>query len=138
MVEFKPKGLYSFSVYPTAVLGTGFENVTVLAILDQETANAFTETRSKHIQVYPYLPAGTPNDPAAYNYLRVRRASGEIEIIGQAWIIPESVVLVNLQTITVRIANMAMDDVPKLREILAANGYKAVDISVSSEPVIEV
>ena len=31
---------------------------------------------------------------------------------------------------------MAMDDVPKLREILAANGYSAVDISVSSEPSI--
>ncbi len=131
MYDFKPGLVYSFSVYPVAILGTGFENATVLSIMDLETAMAFEDVRQLHISVFPSLPAGTPNDPKSYNYLRLRLASGVTKVIGLAWIDNDSVELVEMQTITVKIPNVVSSDQVKIRNALAANGYAVIEMIVN-------
>lgn len=115
---------YNFDVYPVTVLGNNFKNVTVLAILDRDTANQFVETQPMHINVYPYLPAGTPNNPGAYNWLKLRLASGQNTVIGIPWIVDNTVVEVTSKTAKVVIEGVSADDLPKIRNALSSNGFK--------------
>ena len=48
--NFQIREIYSFDVYPTAVLGNGFKNVTVLAVMDQESANQLIDTTALHVE----------------------------------------------------------------------------------------
>lgn len=129
-MDFVIKGVYSFNVYPVAVLGTAFENVTVMAVFDQETANAQGfDTVANHALVYPTLPPGSPNDPSLYNYVKIRTPSGKTQILGLPWIIEDSVQTVQLGTISLKISNVNSSSQNKIRQILAANGYNAVDLS---------
>ena len=129
-MNFNLKGVYSFNVYPVAILGTAFKNVTVMGIIDQETANAAGfDTVAEHAAVYATLPTGTPNDPSAYNYLKVRLPSGTTKILGLPWIIESSIQVVNLGTFTVKIANESANDQQAVIDALTANGFSVVDIS---------
>lgn len=129
-MNFNLKGTYSFNVYPVALYGTGFKNVVVMGILDQETANlAGFDTVAEHAAVYATLPTGTPNDPSAYNYLKVRLPSGATKILGLPWIIESSIEEVNLGTFTLKIANQSANDQQAIINALTANGFNAVDIS---------
>lgn len=126
------KGIYSFSVYPVAELGTAFQNATVLALFDQETANqAGFDTVAQHALVYPRLPVGTPNDPSMYTYVKLRLPSGKIQILGRPWIVESSIEVVELGTITVKISNVSINDQAKIQQALAANGYSATQLTFS-------
>lgn len=130
---YQIKQAYSFQVYPSALLGTGFQNVTVLAVMDQETANRETDTQAQHVQVYPTLPAGTPNDPAQYNYLKVRMPNGSTTILGMAWIKEDTIVQVTTGTIVVKITSSSpAADLAKVRNALLQNGFTAIDLSIAS------
>lgn len=132
MADFAIKGVYSFNVYPVARLGTNFANVTVMGEFDQATANAQGfDTAAEHAAVYNTLPAGTPNDPSAYNYIKIKLPSGATQILGVAWIVENSIEIVNLGTITVKISNVNSSDTEKVRKALASNGFAATSISFS-------
>jgi len=129
---FEIREIYSFDVYPAGVLGNGFQNVTVLAVMDQESANQIIDTQAVHVDVYPYLPAGTPNNPSAYNYLKIRTANGETTVLGVPWINEESIVHVDSTEITVKIGNVVASDVAAIRAALQQNGFTALDITVGA------
>lgn len=128
MYNFQPGNAYSFNVHPVAILGNDFTNVTVTAILDQETANQFIDTRALHVQVYPTLPQGTPDDPSVYMYLKLKTASGNTRVIGVPWINIETVELVEMGTFTITIPNRSVTDTAKIQNALAANGITASNI----------
>lgn len=133
MINFKTRNVYSFDVYPVAVLGMKFSNVTVMAgSVDPETARASgTDIYGLHAQVFPSLPAGsTPDDPTAYDYVKIKMADGEVTCIGLPWIVADSVQLIEEITFNVKISKVSMNDLPLVVQALAANGYTAVDITV--------
>ena len=125
------RSVYNFEVYPVPILGNNFKGVTVLALMDRETAAKEMDPQAMHINVYPYLPAGTPNDPNGYDYVKIKTTANIVTILGLAWIKPESVQLVSSQTVTVKIGNVSANDIPRIRNALVQNGYNALDLSIS-------
>ncbi len=126
--NFQIREIYSFDVHAPAVLGNGFKNVTVLAVMDQESANQLIDTQSLHVNIYPYLPEGTTNRPDGYNYLKIRTANGEVTVLGIPWINEASIVHVVSNSVTVKIGNVQASDLPAIRDALMQNGFTALDI----------
>lgn len=125
-----PKSTVSFSVYPAAALPSSYKNVKVLGIIDDTTARALgLSVQEKHVNVYPSLPAGTPDDPTAYMYVRIQHPSGEFEILGLPWIRESTIVSMNFETLYAKISQVKPDDYENILALLAANGYDHVELS---------
>ncbi len=118
-------------MYAVPVLGSDFNNVTVLSILDKDSANQLIDAEAQHIAVFPYLPQGSPNNAASYNYIKIRTSAGNIAVLGLAWINENSVEEVQARTITVTIANVSASDIPKVRNCLAQNGFNNVIVDIA-------
>lgn len=128
-----PKSTVSFSVYPTAVLPSSYKNVKVLGIIDDTTARALGHSvEEKHVNVYPSLPAGTPDDPTAYMYVRIQHASGELETLGLPWIRESTIVSMNFDVIYAKISQVQPSDYENILALLGANGYDHVELSTKA------
>jgi hypothetical protein len=118
-------GVYSFSVYPVAVLGTDFKNALVMSILDAESAQAMgLDILAQHALIYPSLPSTTVNNPQKYRYLKIKLPSGLTQIIAMEWINPTTLQSVNLGRYTIVIDNEASTSQQKILSALAANNFK--------------
>ncbi len=116
--------VYSFNVFPVALLGNNFQNVTVQALLDANTAQILgVDIQAIHRQIYPLLPPGTPSDPTKYTYLKVRLQSGAVSILAVPWIDDTTVSLVSSATIVVTIGNVSSLDQARIQACLVQNGY---------------
>lgn len=119
----------SFSVYAPAVLGTNFNKVTLLGILDYESAQSFLNVATKAIEVYPSLPANTIKDHTKYRYLKVKMADGKSTCIALEWIKESTYTVHTGLSLNVTIPNATSIDADRVRAILSANGYNDVTIS---------
>ncbi len=131
MINFQLKQVYSFSVHPVAVLGNNFNNVTIVGLMDQDQANKEIDTQALHVQVYPYLPTGTPNRPDGYDYVKIKFPSGDTSILGLAWIKEDTVTKIVSSTINVKLGNVSPADVTRVRNALVQNGFNDIEISVN-------
>jgi hypothetical protein len=129
--SFEIKGVYNFDVYPTAILGDDFDNVTILAILDYETALQTADIPAIHTNVFPYLPSGIPDDPSQYDYVRIRTASGSATILGIPWINLDTLELVESRRMTVKIEGVSSSDVERVRIALVQNGFNNLEITLN-------
>lgn len=126
---------YSFSVYASNILGNDFKNVKVTGTIDGANAALLgLDIQAKHAQIYPQVPSsvGMPNDPTQYNYLLVLTQSGTRTILGMPWIDESSISVVNAQTATAVIDGVTAQDLPLIRQALAANGYNNVALTISN------
>lgn len=114
---------YSFEVWPNNILGNDFKNVRVLAILDRDSANQLISTQSMHVNVYPYLPAGTPNNPGQYNYIKIQTASGAVTCLGLPWIKESSIRVVEYKKMLITLDGITMEDVVRAQNALIKNGF---------------
>lgn len=127
------KSILSFSVYPTAVLNSTFKNVKVLGIIDSSMARDLgTGVDELHANVYNSLPAGTPNDPDAYLYVRIEFANGARQILGLPWIKESSIVISNYTVINAKISGVKPSDWDDILALLGANGYNQVELTASN------
>lgn len=129
--SFQNRKVYSFDVHPSAILGTGFKNVTVQAVLDYESALSFGDIDAQHANVYRYLPVGTPNRPQDFDYLLIKTDQGTTTIIGVPWIVEETIELVESLKMTVIIEGVGNNDVERVRACLTQNGYDKISISLA-------
>lgn len=129
--DLRNKNTYNFDVYPTAFIGNNFKNVYVLGVLTREMANKEIDTAAQHIQVYNTLPPSTPNDPDAYDYVKLKWPDGSTRVIGLAWIKAETVELVDARTVTVKIGNVLASDTARIRRALVQNGFSTLEFSIS-------
>lgn len=129
-VNLQIRQVYSFEVYPVAILGNNYRNATVVAVMDRETANKEIDTQALHVSLYPYLPPGTPNDPNGYDYVKIKMPSGETTVLGIAWIKPETVQLVESRVVTVKIANVSASDIVRIKNALVQNGFTSINVSI--------
>lgn len=127
---FQTRKVYSFDVHPSAILGTGFKNVTVQAILDYQSALSFSDLEALHVNVFPHLPPGTPNRPQDFDYLLLRTESGDSTIIGIPWIVEETIELVESLKMNVVIDGVGSSDIERVRACLSQNGYNNIAISI--------
>lgn len=124
----------SFDVYPAAVLGQSFENVTVLGLIDPGTANGSIDIIGMHAAVYPYLlQAGlnVPNDPTQYNYIKIRTQSGKVTVLGMPWINESTIVATTNQVITAVVSGVTAQDVQGIQNALIANGYNQFKVTIT-------
>ena len=131
---FELKCTYNFEVYPSAILGNDFNNVTVLGIMDMASADVITNITTLHALVYPLLPTGSPVDPEDYTYLKVRQESGEIRVIAIEWIQPATIEKLNEGICIVRFNRLSPTKTTELRTALSANGFTDFTIDWISEP----
>ena len=128
--SFQTRKVYKFDVYPSAILGTGFNNVTVSAVLDYRAALAFGDLDAMHVNIFPHLPAGTPNRPQDFDYLLLRVESGDLTVIGIPWIIDETVELVESLQANVVIDGIGSSDIERIRACLSQNGFNKISITL--------
>ena len=130
-INFKLRGAYTFSVYPSALLGTTYNNVTVLSIMDPSSAGKEIDVQALHAQVFPTLPPGAPTKYDGYDYIKIQLSTGQVTILGIAWIVPSTITLITSSTITVTINNVSASDMPKILNALVQNGYNDVILSIN-------
>lgn len=121
----------SFDVFPASVLGNNFENATVLGLLDPSSANQIIDIVSNHAAVFPYLPAGVPNDPTQYNYIKIRTQSGKITALGMPWINESTITATTNQVITAIISGVTTSDLQRVQNALISNGYNSISVTIT-------
>jgi hypothetical protein len=129
-IQFQTRKVYSFDLHPSSILGTGFNNVTVQAILDYQSALAFADLDALHVNVFPHLPPGTPNRPQDFDYLWLRTQNGDTTIIGIPWIVEETIELVESLKMNITIEDVGSIDIERVRACLSQNGYNKIAISL--------
>ena len=127
---FELKKVYNFDVYPSTILGDDFKNVTILSIMDYESALQLADVAAIHVNVYPYLPTGLPDDPSQYDYVRIRTASGQTTILGISWINLDTVELVESRRMMIKIDGVSSSDIERVRLALVQNGYNNIEINI--------
>lgn len=130
MYNFKIRNSYSFQIYPSSIIPDDFTNVLVMGEIDWESANMETDIYAQHAQCYPYLPAGTPNNPEHYNYLKLKTTTGAVRIIGIPFIKEETITEIGGKTILVEIPNRSSEDVAAVTAALVSNGFQVGKISL--------
>lgn len=123
-MDFKINSSYTFNNRASAILGAGHKNAKLVAIFDSKLAASFINIQSTHANIFPYLPAGTPNSPEKYTYL-LFEINGERKVIAQEWIDELSVVESSTQAIQIDIQNVTTQDVTKIRNMLTIGGFAA-------------
>jgi hypothetical protein len=129
--QFANRKVYSFDVHPSSILGTGFKNVTVQAVLDYDSATNFGDIDALHVNVFSYLPMGTPNRPQDFDYLLLKTEGGDTTVIGIPWIIEETIELVQSLKANVVIDGLTSSgDLERIRACLAQNGFDKLTINL--------
>ena len=93
----------SFEVYPSAIIGTKFQNAIVRGLVDHSGVTEFNPA-VMHANVYPSIPAGKiVDDFRKYNYLRLELPSGSTVFVGLPWIIESTVQVISNQDLVITI-----------------------------------
>ncbi len=129
-MEFAVRKVYSFDVYPAAVLGTGFKKVTVQAVLDYQSAQGFDDIEAIHSNIKAWLPEAIRERPQDFDYLLLRTEDGVNTVIGIPWIIEDSVVLVESLKAQVMIEDVGSADIERIRACLTQNGFNKIAITL--------
>ena len=128
--DFTLNTTVSFDVHAEAVLGTGFSHMKVMGILDTESARRWIDPEAIHANIFPMLPDGTPDDPYAYHYVKIKGMDGQTTCVGLPWIIASSIEVHDYSTLKLEIERVSPADVDRIKRALSANGFRAVKIEV--------
>lgn len=128
--KMKLNATVSFDVFPSAVLGSGFTRVKVMAILDADTAKHWIDPIAMHINVFPTLPNGTPNDAYGYMYAKIRLQNGKDTCVGLPWIREETIVEHVRGTMVITLEDITIAEQTRAVEALSANGLKATRVEI--------
>lgn len=122
--------LISFQLHTgaRATIPTNFANVKVVAVLDADTAKTLIDPITLHRNIYPALPQGTcPDDPFAYNYLKVQLENGQYTAVGLPYIDQTTLSKHESTTAQLTVHGVTTADLPRLRDHLAAGGFYLVE-----------
>ena len=125
------KQAYDFTFHAASVLGLGYKGATVMAVMDYDSAKSIQDVTTLHAQVYPFLPSGTPRNPADLMYVKVKTTTDQIRVVAMDWI-STAPVLVTTTTVLIRVTNTSVSDIAHLRNILIENNFKTFEITTLS------
>lgn len=116
---------FSFEVYPSAILGNNFKDVTLEGFISPSMAQAFgADIAAMHANCYRTLPSTVPNDPLKYNWMRVKHQNGSFTILGVPYVRPDSIQVSTQGVLNLRFDGVNQTDQTRILEALSANGYK--------------
>lgn len=116
--------LVSFNLHPSNIIRDRFEGVEVMGVFGFEVARQLSDVSTMHYNVYSTLPANTPNDPSAYNYVQVRYPNGNKTVLGLPWINESTIDVSTAVTYKIEVFDCTMADSEELSRILTANNFK--------------
>lgn len=123
------KQSYDFSLLASGILGLGYKNATVMAIMDYDSAKLVNDVTTMHSQVYKNLPAGTPRNPADLTYVKIKTASGDVRAVAMDWIASEPVIVTS-KTVLVKINQTPISSISLIKDILIQNGFSDIEVTV--------
>lgn len=101
-----------------SVMGATISGV-VDSIVSATEANRHADVYALHNRIYPYLPNGTPDDPAKYGYVLLTTDT-QTQVVGIPWINLPSSEVVESFYVFVDIPNGSQDVIERVRKALAA------------------
>lgn len=120
---------YDFLLRAPGILGLGYKNAIVMAIMDYDSAKLVQDILPIHTQVYSSLPVGTPRNASDLTYIKLKTVSGEIRVIAFDWIASEPVMITS-KTVRVTLSNVAISDIPLINDALIQNGFTNINVEV--------
>lgn len=126
---FKPLKSYSFEVHATELLGTDYVDVTVLSLLNYQTAARLGfDAAAMQAQVSPYLPDSVPKNYQNYTYLMLQTKGGETRFLAEEWIRSDTIQVRDMTTAIVTIGRVSPSDSTRIIAALNANNFNEVDV----------
>lgn len=123
---------YNFTLYAPGVLGAGYHNATVLALLDYDSAQLIEDVAALHYKALAYLPTGTVRDPSKLNWIKIRTTTGAVRAIAADWI-SETPRLVQATTIKIELPNLDASEAAILRQLLHKRGYLDFTVTIVAQ-----
>jgi hypothetical protein len=130
-MSFELHKKYNFNTLAPSILGSGFKNVLILAIIDYTVASTYSSIQAWHTNVYPYLPAGTPKDPTKYTYILFRTEVNTNIVLALPWIDLTTISEVTQNHLTVVINNVTPEDITRVSESLTLLGLTSFTLTQS-------
>jgi len=115
---------YSFNTRSPVFLSARIERAKLKSIVDVDIARKFAPIDQMHAQVYPSLPPGTPNNPAATEYLVFEALNKSTIVFAKTWIEESSLQVIEYVSIHVEIPRANITDVELVRRALSAANIK--------------
>lgn len=128
--RFKLKDTISFDTLAPSILGAKFTRVKVMAVLDSQSASQHIDVVAMHRNIFPMLPAGTPDQLDAAPYLKLQLPNGEVTVVSLNWIRLETVEVFVSTSANFAISNIASTDIERITALLKANGYNSIEVNV--------
>lgn len=83
------------------------------------------------VNIYPSLPANTSKNYQSYQYLKLRHSNGDTSCVAIEWIDSSTYTVHEGVNIEFKVEDANASDVDRIREILAYNGFEAVNFTLS-------
>ncbi|MCY1278092.1 hypothetical protein D9M68_20060 [compost metagenome] len=119
-----------FNTLAPGILGANRENVTVMAVLDMDTAALLADVRSKHVQVRNYIQS-LPQSAGSYSYVKIRYGNGETEILGVPWIDSDSIEVITSRQLSITVRDVSETTEQLVRQALLQNGISNFTIETT-------
>ena len=115
---------YNFITYAPSLFSENFSQSIVIGIIDYNTAKQYSNVDVIHRQVYPHLPAGTPDKLADYTFILLQASSGIKYVMAYFWIVEASIQEVAAANLLVTVYDVNVSDIGKITDVLNSLGYK--------------
>lgn len=128
--RFELHKLYNFNTRAPAILGANFKSVKILGIIDYNLASKYINPETQHVNIYPYLPTGTVDDPKKYTYVLIETQSGASTVLAMPWIDEESIALVTSRDLLITVKDINTGDDTIIRDNLLLMGFTNITIEI--------
>lgn len=130
--DLKKGAVVDFNVVAPEILGEGFTSCVISSVLDAEDATRLgLDVRSMHQNLYPLVKGnGIPDDPNAYDFIKVTKVNGASTILWVPWIVESSIAVVSRNKIQVIIEDVGPNDVVNVKAALESNGYPGAVVTL--------
>lgn len=129
MLNFDIGKVYTFNTVAPALLGTTIKNATLEGVLDFKRAMKHENMVLKFRQIYPALPVGTVDNPAAFTYYLFKSEAGADIVFAEPWIDASSIQLIEAINFQVTVPNASLQDMTRVRDALNALGITGYTIT---------
>lgn len=130
--DLKKGAIVDFNVVAPEILGEGFTSCKITSVLDADDANRLgLDVKAMHQNLYPLVKAnGIPDDPNAYDFVKVTKVNGSSTILWVPWIIESTIALVARNKIQVIIEDVGANDIAIVKAAMESNGYPAAVVTL--------
>lgn len=130
-MNFEIGKVYTFNTKSPVFLGAVIERAKLKSIVDIDIARTMTPIDQQWAQIFPSLPAGTPNNPGGAVYYVFEGLNKTRIVVADAWVVESSIQVIEHITITATIPSASLGDVDVVRLALSAAGLKDFAITIS-------